>query len=224
VICPSCGARNGERAAWCSQCFAALGETSAATHGVAPPPTAADAAGPEPPPPVPGAAAVQPGSDDRDVRVRDEQVEWRCPVCRSWSPLLEAACRGCGRGRAGFMPTEAVRAREPRAGAAVSLVASALLPGVGHLLWGVTGLGLAVLLLWSLWVGGAVASRAGAAPVTVVLVLAAVALWVVSLLDLRRRSTDAAPVLTGRLLAWSTVVVTGLLVLAAITGALAARG
>ncbi len=106
----------------------------------------------------------------------------------------------------------------------MSLLASALVPGLGHLLRGGTGLGLAVLLLWLLWVGGAVASRTGAAPLTAVLVLAVVVLWAVSLLDLQRRHAAAQPVLSGRLLAWGTVGVTGLLVLAAIGGGLSGGG
>lgn len=212
MICPSCGARNGERAEWCSQCFAVLGGPS---------PTAPAAAPSPPPGSVTGAEEV---ADERDVRVRDEQVEWRCPVCHTWSPLLEAACRGCGGARAGFTPTEGGPARAPRAGATASLVASALLPGLGHLLRGLTGLGLAVLLLWLLWAGGALASRTGAVPLTLVLVLAAATLWAASLLDLRRRGTGAAPVLSGRGLAWSTVGVTGLLVFAALAGGLTAGG
>ncbi|MFU8841314.1 MAG: hypothetical protein ACNA8R_11425 [Nitriliruptoraceae bacterium] len=231
MICPACGARNGERATWCSQCFTVLDGPPPGPAGAAP----SGPAGAVPPPPPPAAAVDTPaatsggkpgggGPPERDVRVRDDQVEWRCTVCGGWSSLLEEACLGCGARRLGFTPAEVAAPSVPRVGVTVSLLASALLPGLGHLLRGVLGLGLAVLLLWLLWAGGALASRGGAAPLTAVLVLAAALLWAVSLLDLQRRTTDAEPVLTGRLLAWGTVGVTGLLVLAAIGGGLSRGG
>lgn len=163
-------------------------------------------------------------ADGREVRVRGEEVEWRCGSCGTWTPLFEPACRGCGGARAGFTPPDATAVHAPRAGAAASLVAGALLPGLGHVLRGVRGLGVALLLLWLLWGGGALASLGGGTALSVVLLLAAVALWAGGLLDLWQRLADAPAVLSGRLLAWATVAVTGLLVLVAIGGGLVARG
>jgi hypothetical protein len=169
-------------------------------------------------------ADAAPAPGDRDVRVRDGEVEWRCQLCATWTPLLEPACRGCGSARAGFGPAEESAPPKPIVGPMAGLAASAVLPGLGHLLRGVSGLGLAILLLWVLWAGGAFISRRGMVSITVVLVLAAVTLWAVSLLDLWRRAAEATPLVTGQLLARVTVGVTALLIVVAIGGGLAAGG
>lgn len=94
------------------------------------------------------------------------------------------------------------------------MVASALLPGVGHLLRAQVGTGLARLLLWVLWGGSGVAMvvSAGPSPAAVVLVLAALAVWVVSLVDLQRHAAGRSPLAGGRVLAWSVLGVTLVLV------------
>jgi hypothetical protein len=75
-----------------------------------------------------------------------------------------------------------------------------------------------VLLLWLLWAGGAFVSRGAGGPLPVVLALAAAALWAGSVADMWQRLADGAPVLSGRVLAWSTMLVTGLLVVVTIVG------
>lgn len=211
MICPACGARNSERAGWCTQCYTVLDRADDDRAG--------DDGGC-----VDGDEDDHGPGDDRDVRVRDDQVEWRCGACGTWSTLLDPVCRGCGSPRAGFTPEDHRAERTPRAGPATSLAATVLVPGFGHLLRGMTGLGSAVLLLWLLWFGGALLSRGGAVPLTAVLTLAALTLWAGSLADLSQRLDDRAPVLSGRVLAWSTVAVTVLLVVVAIGGGLGAGG
>lgn len=228
MTCPSCGARNSERAEWCTQCYAALGADSSDASAAdvpagdtAPAPDLPDGAvaGPDE-----GSSVAPPVGQDRDVRVDDDRVEWRCGACGSWTSLFEPACQGCGGPRAGFAPPSAPATRGRRAGPTASLVAGFLAPGVGHLLQGVTGLGVALLALWLLWAGGALGSQGGATGLTLVLALAAASLWAGSVLDLRQRLLGARPLLTGRLLAWSTVGVTGLLVVVAIgSGVLTGR-
>jgi hypothetical protein len=234
MTCPACGARNSERAEWCTQCYAALGRgdvgdepvAEARTEAPTPAPDDPDGAVAVPDPDgavaVPDRAGAPSVGQDRDVRVDDDRVEWRCGVCGRWTSLFEPVCQGCGGPRAGFAPPDGPATRGPRAGPTASLVAGVLLPGIGHLLQGVTGLGVALVLLWVLWGGGALASQGGTTSLTVVLALAASTLWAGSVLDLRQRLLGASPLLTGRLLAWSTVGVTALLVFVAIGSGLAA--
>lgn len=222
--CSACGARNTHDAAWCTQCFevlrqAADGEepTSAAgQQGSVEAPDGAAAVPGEPDrtaPAVPEPAAAQ----DRAVRVDGDLVEWRCATCDGWNPLEADSCGGCGGPRAGFGPEpgRADRSR-PEAPLATTLVASALLPGLGHLLGGATGSGAGRLLLWLLWGGGGVGLllTAGAGLAAAVLLSAAAVLWAISLVDLHRAAAGDAPIATGRVLAWAVVGVTLLLVVA----------
>lgn len=80
--CPSCGARNADDAAWCTQCFAPLDEP--------PQPEPRATAPAAPPTPAGGSAA------DRPFRTRDEEVEWRCRRCQAWNPLGVPSCATCG--------------------------------------------------------------------------------------------------------------------------------
>ena len=154
--------------------------------------------------------------------MRGEVVEWRCPQCASWSALLLTRCQACGTPRSGFVPDEAAAATVVVRPAAV--VAGALVPGLGHVVAGARGTGWARILLVLLWGGGAVAlgRGEGSATTAVLLAVAVVALWVVSLVDLLRMGAGQPPVLTARRMAWTVVVVTLVLVLGALSGAPAA--
>jgi hypothetical protein len=103
-------------------------------------------------------------------------------------------------------------------------MASVLLPGLGHVLRGRVGTGLARSVLWLLWGGGglAVLLGSGGGAAAAVLLLAALLVWAVTLVDLQRLSVGRPPLATARVLAWSVVGVTivlALLALAAATGA-----
>lgn len=214
--CPRCGARNTAAAAWCTQCFASL--------EAADPPADPPAESPATPPPPP--AVSQPvgpiEASERDIRVRGEDVEWRCAACHGWSSLEASACTVCGAPRHGFdeggspatAPTE-------RVGPTGALLASVLFPGLGHALRGRVGTGLARTVLWLSWGGGglAVLLGSGGGPVAAVLLLAAVLLWAVTLVDLQRLAAGQPPLATGRVLAWSVVGVTLAVALAALAAA-----
>ena len=204
--CPECGARNADDAPWCTQCYTGL--------------TPGDVAAP-PAPPRDGRGEAAPEPPERAVRLRNEVVEWRCGACGSWTPLTAPGCAICASPRAGFGPTGPAAPQHPPAVAlGPAMAASALLPGLGHLLRGQIGTGLGRLLLWVLWGGSAVTSlvAAGPAPSAVVLLLAALAVWVVSLVDLRRHASGQPPVADGRVLAWSVLGVTLALVVAVLAG------
>lgn len=217
--CPECGARNIDDAPWCTQCYAGFTAGDAAVppaENSAPPPTPrpagdADASRPR----VGEPEGAPPDTSDRDVRVRDQEVEWRCGACGSWTPLTVPTCATCAGPRAGFGPADQGAPQQaPAVAFGPAMVASALLPGVGHLLRAQVGTGLARLLLWVLWGGSGVAMvvSAGPSPAAVVLVLAALAVWVVSLVDLQRHAAGRSPLAGGRVLAWSVLGVTLVLV------------
>ncbi|MFP4148848.1 MAG: hypothetical protein ACLFV0_05095, partial [Nitriliruptoraceae bacterium] len=92
------------------------------------------------------------------------------------------------------------------------------------ILRGHTGSGVAIGLLWLLWAGGALGSRGGAGLLLVPLSLAAGALWAASLFDLSQRLAGHRPLLTGRLLAWSALVVAGLLAVVALASGVGGGG
>jgi len=235
--CPACGAHNVEAAPWCTQCFErfeAPGEPSreSVPPGPDPPPP------PPPPttvgpPPVPGTPPlppqVQPPTEgrtaQRDIRVDGDRVEWRCASCEGWNPLERPDCRACGSARVGFTPGTAAAPAVATTGGAAPLLASALLPGLGHVLVGRPGSGIARLLLWLLWAGGAgaILVSAGLSGAALVLGLAALGLWSLTLHDLVQLARGRPEVLTGRVLAWSVVAVTTLLVLLAVAGTGGAR-
>ncbi len=182
--CPACGARNGERAPWCTQCYAPLGTVT------------------EPP------VADVPTRDTsaRDVRTRDGEVEWRCARCDGWNPLGAAVCVACGAPRAGFgagtqPPPVAVEDRGRL------LLASALLPGLGHLLARRTGTGAARVILAVTWLVGAVViarDTDGALAPVLPLLLGTVVLWLASLRDVTALVDDRPELLTPRVLAGLT--------------------
>lgn len=227
--CPDCGARNADAAAWCTQCYLRLeGPTAPATaapaesgNGERRPshasPSGPDTAGLPTPPPIPAAARA---AAQRDIRVEGERVEWRCARCEGWTPLEQPACSACGSARVGFTPERAPAAASTTPTGSAPLVASALLPGLGHLLVGRPGSGLARVLLWLLWAGGAGLTlvSVGVTSTALVLTLAAAALWAITLHDLSRLADGQGQLLTGRVLAWSVVGVTAALVLSGLAG------
>ncbi|HEV7757267.1 MAG TPA: zinc ribbon domain-containing protein [Mycobacteriales bacterium] len=94
--CPQCGARVGEGAEWCTQCYADLRPPApevAAPVSSAPGP----AESPEPPeaepgPPVAARARHRaPGGDT-------PAPGWPCPQCGTVNDLAAAACSSCGSG------------------------------------------------------------------------------------------------------------------------------
>jgi hypothetical protein len=224
--CPDCGARNADAAAWCTQCYQRLEGPSAASAEVgAGERRASREASSEPddpaavptPPPIPAAARA---AEERDIRVDGDQVEWRCARCAGWTPLEQPSCAACGSARVGFTPTGAAAAPAIVPTGAAPLVASALLPGLGHLLVGLPGSGVARVLLWLLWAGGAGLTlvSVGVTSTALVLTLAATALWAITLQDLSRLADGRPQLLTGRVLAWSVVGVTAALVLSGLAG------
>ena len=223
--CPECGARNGQAAAWCTQCYAALGErtTDPVETGAGEPSHSRlqvshhDASAVPTPPPIPAAARA---TAQRDVRVDGDRVEWRCARCEAWTLLEQPSCVACGSPRVGFTPERGPAMTATAPTGSIPLLASAVLPGLGHVLLGRAGSGLARILLWLLWAGGAGLTlvSVGVTSTALVLALAAATLWALTLHDLSRLADGRPQLLTGRVLAWSVVGVTAALVLSGLVG------
>ena len=239
--CPACGARNAATAPWCTQCYTSFEEDArlpgsgdtepagevgkaapqaAPSHGAgtrAEPTAAADVPPADVPPAERGEAPGRAGST-ADVR-QDEQgrIDWRCATCDGWSPLEAAACVACGSPRKGFGDDRAVEVPDEQR----IVVLSGLLPGLGHLMAGRVGSGLARALLGVGWlVGGVVllvaAVRAGSGHWAALPLLAgAIIVWVLTVFDAQSLARgQQREYLDGRSLLWLMVGVTCLLVIA----------
>ncbi len=218
--CPACGARNAATAPWCTQCYTSFAERTE------PPDSGDSEPAHQPPagvPPAEKAPAEGNGPPSRagataDVR-QDEQgvIEWRCATCDGWSPLEVAACVACGSPRTGFGDDRAVEVPDEQR----VVLLSGLLPGLGHLVAGRVGSGLARALLGVGWLIGGVlllvaAARAGSGYwAAVPLLVGAVIVWVLSVFDAQSLARgQQREYLDGRNLLWLMVGVTCLLVVA----------
>jgi hypothetical protein len=229
--CPACGARNAATAPWCTQCYTSFADTRTAPTAPAAVSAAEDPPAQGPPgqeqqtqeqqtqesPTQEGEAPLRAGAT-ADVR-QDEQglIEWRCATCDGWSPLEAAACVACGSPRKGFGDDRAVEVPDEQR----VVVLSGLLPGLGHLVAGRVGSGLARALFGVGWLVGGVlllvaAVRAGSGHWAAVPLLAgAVIVWVLSVFDAQSLARgQQREYLDGRTLLWLMVGVTCLLVVA----------
>jgi hypothetical protein len=225
VRCPACGARNAEGAAWCTQCYADLQAPVEASPTAGPPAT-------EPPATAPPAAAppdaereVRDGAA-RDVRTVAGEVEWRCRTCDGWSPLGRERCVTCGSPREGFGEVPP----PPTIGATDRgrlVLATLVLPGLGHLLARRTGTGVARLVLALSWgIAGLVVARGvgGVAVLPAVpLLLGAVVVWAGSVRDVMALADGGPELLRPRVLSWLTAGVLGTTLLAVVVVAGSSR-
>lgn len=226
--CPACGARNPESAEWCTQCFAplrtepepALPETLRPdTSQPGTPRPEASSAAPHGPP-SPSGPSVEEPVDTADGRFRrtDEGLDWRCQVCGEWNPIERSTCHICGAGfgRGLEEPDDGLR----DVSESTVLVASAAVPGLGHILMGRPTTGAARLATWLLWLVGGLwlmfeARGAGGSVVpSLPLLLGAVVIWVLSPVDavLALRGSDQE-LLRPRVFLWLVVGVIALLLM-----------
>ena len=165
------------------------------------------------------------GGVEADFRTTDGRIAWRCPTCANWSPLDAAACAFCGTPFGVRTETAAASATAARRAVAVQRAVwlNVVLPGLGHLLAGWTGSGLARMILYSVWfIGGVLLLGAGGTLAGVPLLVGAAALWITGLHDGWQLRTRGPQLLSGRALLWLVIGVTLLAVLA--VGAVAVSG
>ncbi len=224
--CETCGARNVEGAAWCTQCYTPF----AAEAGDAPPSATEALDGPAVDleldlplterPDVGDADPDQPRTatpvEVGDVRDIDGVVEWRCSTCASWNALEQPSCAVCGAFRSGFGEPARTEVDVTDLDPDRLFLATLALPGLGHLLAGWIGTGITRMVLALLWLLGGVwwlvATATGRTP-GVILVLGALAVWVTSAVDVRALLAGRDEPFGVRGLLWLVVGVTGLLML-----------
>jgi len=187
--CPNCSALVSADAEWCGQCFTSLRP--------APEPQ------PEPTPPaITTSSLAAPGQ-------RRGQATWPCPTCGTSNPIELDVCAVCGTSFA-----QLLRRDEP--GPTISprdaFLWSLTFPGVGHAKAGRGADGIARGTLFVLTFGLAlviVLSGVATAPVFAVVVLllgAAMAIYLGSAAEAYRIAGGGAPFLSARALLWATVV------------------
>lgn len=229
--CGTCGATNPDSATWCNQCLTDLAVPGA---GVSRDASASMRAGPggvgadSPPPTGPSST----GGSDALLRRGPEGVQWRCPTCDGWSSLDDDVCARCGTplqarfaghpapgrdapgGTGGAdMPTGGGGGRSARPDPSTArnrtIALNAVLPGLGHLLAGWVGSGLARIVLFGVWlIGGVLLWGAGGPAAALPLLLGAAVLWATGIVDAWLLFEGARQVLSGRALLWLVVGVT----------------
>lgn len=193
--CPACGATNPDAAKWCGQCLARFDEPApvaapaqpaAAAHS----PAAADAAAPSP---------------SGNFRRRGDEIEWACPSCGEFNSIDLQNCSVCG---TGFVEQFRADEVQPERNWSQALLMSAVAPGAGHMAIGRYGSGVARLVLFLTWAGGAIALAGGGGRALVAvapLALGVVVVWAASLVDLYRLQQGEEELLVGRRLLWLVV-------------------
>ena len=151
------------------------------------------------------------GSAD-GFRRGEQGLEWNCPTCGHWSSIEAEQCEVCQ------TPFSARIAYDEHAtetsgvdGRAATRVAwlNIVLPGLGHIVAGWTGSGLARLVLYSVWVvGGLAIFGAGGTLVAIPLLIGAAIIWGSSLHDAWQLGQRGPQLLNGRALLWLVIGVT----------------
>jgi TM2 domain-containing membrane protein YozV len=186
--CPACGATHPDAAEWCGQCYRRFDDD--------------DAAVPSPN----GSVTPVPDATAQGFRRVGDELQWECPQCGQLNGIELTACAVCA---TSFLQRFRSEEPEPPRNWVAAMVLSAILPGAGHLSVGRHGTGWARLLLFVVWIAGAVtlATSAGSGVLLVAapLLLGALALWMVSLVDVYRLQQGHDDLLAGRAFLWLVV-------------------
>lgn len=232
--CPNCNALISIDAEWCGQCYEPLRArpevpdaetgTGASTSSPHPPTIAGPASQPSPPigngARIPALSAAAPSGIERT----EAGTTWICPVCGERNEISLNRCGVCGASFAGLFEEPAPR---PAIVPTTALIASLVLPGLGHWLAGRRGDGVARTILF-VWLAGTVlvlaASRSGKglgpiASLFALFLVGAAVLWLESAIDAYRVASDLEPVVSSRALLWASA---GFVVLSAIVATIVA--
>ena len=203
--CPRCGALLVADATWCPQCFLNFRRVFRPRVAVPPPPPRPDVAR--------VADLVETARADGRAAVAAEPPRapagWPCPTCGFLNPLERNVCEVCTTPFSRlFEGARPVRRSDPkRAG-----IASLIFPGLGHADAGriAEGLARAVLFLWSLATGIALAmfhaptSAGPLGPLAGLFFAAAAAVYVLSAVDARRAASGEDQLLSPRVLLYGS--------------------
>jgi ribosomal protein L40E len=199
--CPTCGALASADAEWCGQCFSPLERAGARTEPAGPAtPAPTGAVGPK---------AIR-GTSGGAIEVEGGTLAWTCPVCETRNPIEANECSVCGTpfGRLLAEP-EAAPEIEPQTAAVWSM----LWPGLGHWKLGRRTDAVARFAMFA-WAFGALlvllVSRFGKGglgptfPLFVLFLGASLMIYVESAMDAYRLAAGDAPVVSSRVLLWTS--------------------
>lgn len=229
--CPSCHATNPDSATFCGQCYQRF-------DVVAPSDPLLDTLGGPPPAGEPWTGMANPGPRTPDTTTAehatadhpttahatgqpvavgrfiadDEGLMWRCALCETRQPIGVFTCTVCG----AKMDAEAPDAAANPVDLEAARRLEAVVPGLGHLRTGHSGMGVARSGIVAVWVLGALALATGgpsglltAAP----LVAGMAVIWATGPGDLGAAHEDRAPRLDARRFMYLVIgVTTGVIV------------
>lgn len=233
--CPNCNALISIDAEWCGQCYEPLrarpeipgAETGSSARGSSL--QRADSVGPEFGPTTTSSTASTPrvplsAAAPSGIERTEAGTTWTCPVCGERNEISLNRCGVCGASFARLFEEPAPR---PAIVPNTALIASLVLPGLGHWLAGRRGDGVARMILF-VWLAGTVlvlaASRSGKglgpiASLFALFLVGAAVLWLESALDAHRVASGIEPVVSSRGLLWASA---GFVVLSAIVATIVA--
>jgi ribosomal protein L40E len=184
--CPSCGALVSADADWCGQCYTSLRT-------------------PEPDPdPVAAPTIARPAEEGAPAG-----ATWPCPTCGSQNPIELDACAVCGTSFAQLLRQE--EEKGPTVSPREAFLWSLTFPGIGHAKVGRPADGIARGTLFVLTFGLALVimlSGVSSAPVFAVVVLllvAALTIYLGSAAEAYRLAEGGSPFVSARALLWATV-------------------
>ena len=199
--CPTCGALASADAEWCGQCFSPLERAGSRTEAAG---SATSA-----PTGTAGPKAIR-GPSGGAIEVEGGTLAWKCPVCENRNPIEANECSTCGTpfGRLLAEPKAAPEV-EPQTAAVWSM----LWPGLGHWKLGRRTDAVARFAMFA-WAFGALlvllVSRFGKGglgptfPLFVLFLGASLMIYVESAMDAYRLAAGDAPVVSSRVLLWTS--------------------
>ncbi|HKZ75434.1 MAG TPA: zinc ribbon domain-containing protein [Actinomycetota bacterium] len=198
--CATCGALVSADAEWCGQCYAPLQPAGTPAKSEVAPTTA---------------AAIR-AAAGRGIEVEDGRTMWTCPACDTRNPIEADLCAACNTPFGRLFEEREVR---PEVDPQTAAVWSMVLPGLGHWRLGRKGDAIARFAMFG-WAFGALllllVSRFGKGglgptyPLFLMFLLAALTIYVLSVVDAYRIAADGPPIVSPRALLWGSV---GLIVL-----------
>ncbi|MEO7803182.1 MAG: hypothetical protein ABIS18_01725 [Actinomycetota bacterium] len=234
--CPKCNSLNSDDAQWCSLCLTRFEPEESEESDVVFPQILADdpqdvqeawAVVAEDPSKVMGQSEhVEVASGP--VRKRGETLTWACSSCQTENSMDVQMCRVCGTSFfSAFMTHDEAPSASPSRNPMTAGFLS-LFPGVGHFYLGLTAEGISRMFLGLWWVGSAVMLPAGPSVmlgVKIIYILASLGLISVSIFDAYRyaETPGTPPVLSARLLLYTSLALLGVLMMGGIMVSISAR-
>jgi hypothetical protein len=200
--CPNCNAENPGTAQFCSLCLTSFK------------PEVKEA------PPLPTV----------EEKPKSRAVGWTCSVCQTINVVEDDVCVACGSSLfESLKRAETMDERRTFEGKNAYVAAGlSFMPGLGHFYLGLAGEGIIRIILFAWWFGFVLILPDRSGPmggVRVILLVASIALILISAIDSYRSIEEpgSVPILSRKVILYSSLTVVGLLVAGAFSSVVAAR-